>query len=113
MKRFLTVLSLAGSIAIPGLAYSADGAATSCADYMAMDSSDRIKTIGDIISAMPDGAMPTEQMIDPTPSMSEMGSGGTTGGAMAPDIMVSMADDACGSHPDGTVGDAMEMMTGS
>ena len=111
VQRTMTVIALLGAVGASASVFAADGAANlSCADYMAMSQADQVKAVGELISAMPEGALPKEEMADTSPSMSEMGTGGTSGGAMAPDIMVSMASDACEANTDASVGEAIEMM---
>ena len=114
VQRTMQAIALLAAVGASASALAADDAAAlPCADYMAMSQADQVKAVGELISTMPEGAMPKEKMADTSPSMSEMGTGGTSGGAMAPDIMVSMASDACEANAGASVGEAIEMMQDS
>lgn len=110
MQRSLVALVLTATFTVPAFAAGATvGADPSCSDFMAMTESDRTKAVEQMAGAMPDGSMSQDTATD-TPSMAEMGSGGTAGGTMASDNMASNAMKACESSPDSTLSEAVKML---
>ena len=112
MNRLLAAVALAGTFASPFVAAQDAMSDPSCGDYMAMSESERLEAVQKMDGSMADGAVTEESATDGNVSMTEMGSGSDASGAMGTDTLAMNAEEACSAHPDGSVGEALEMMAG-
>ena len=104
MRNFVVALTLAGSLALPGLASAMDD--MTCADFTAMDSKGQMETVG--MMQHSEGGMAAGDNMAAGGTMAAGDNMAAGDGMMASHDETMTVTTACDDHPDMMLGDAMK-----